>query len=103
MTDIEINGVYTKTLLVKKYRCFVTSINLHTSASLVILLLNDDGIEVDRLYKELVGDEYTAWGLDDTYIDEIAADEVKKYVTVENIVIPEPEPIIVTEPEPESI
>jgi len=93
MTDIEINGVYTKSLLIKKYRYFINNIQLHTSASLVIILLNENGLEVDRIFKDLVGEEYNAWSNDDSYIDDIASDEVKKYVTVENILAPEPEAV----------
>ena len=77
MSEFDIDGVYTQTFQIKKYRFSLTNLVLHTSVTMVILLINADNNEVHRIFKLIEGEEYDAWGLDDSYLDKIAEDEVK--------------------------
>jgi hypothetical protein len=78
MTEIEIDGVFTKTFPVKKYKLFVNNLVLHKSITLIICLINDNSEEVHRIEKKVEGEEYALWGVDDSYLDKIAEAEVNK-------------------------
>ena len=77
MSDFDIDGVYTQSFQIKKYRYMVTNLVLHTSVTMVILLIDADNNEVHRIFKLIEGEEYDAWGTDDSYLDKIAEEEVK--------------------------
>lgn len=82
MSDFDIDGVYTQSFQIKKYRYIVTNLVLHTSITMVILLIDADNTEVHRIFKQIEGEEYDAWGTDDSYLDKIAEEEVKKILNI---------------------
>ena len=77
MSDFDIDGVYTQSFQIKKYRYIITNFVLHTSVTMVILFIDVNNIPVYSLDKLIEGEEYDAWGLDDSYLDKIAEEEVK--------------------------
>lgn len=84
MSEFEIDGVYTltQTFQIKKYRFIITDFVLHTSVTMIIFLMDADNNEVHRIFKQIEGEEYDAWGLDDSYLDKIAEEEVKKVLNI---------------------
>lgn len=92
MPEVEIDADFTQTHRIVKYRYIVSNLELHSSVTLVIILVDELQNEVHRVYKKIEGTEYDAWGTDDSYLDEIADKEVKKIVSlVEPEVVAEPE------------
>jgi len=82
MSEFDIDGVYTKSFQIKKYRISLTNFVLHTSVTMVILFIDADNIPVYSLDKLIEGEEYDAWGTDDSYLDKIAEEEVKKVLNI---------------------
>jgi hypothetical protein len=78
MSEIEIDGIFTQTFQIKKYKYLVSYLEPHKSVSLVIILLDASNNEVYRIVRLIEGEEYDNWGLDDNYLDEIVEEEVKK-------------------------
>ena len=78
MSEIEIDGIFTQTFQIKKYKYFVSYLEPHKSVSLVIILLDASNNEIYRIVRLIEGEEYNNWGLDDNYLDEIVEEEVKK-------------------------
>ncbi len=66
MSDIEIDGVYTQSFQIKKYRYILTNFILHTSVIMMIFLTDVSNNEVYKIFKQIEGEEYDAWGTDDT-------------------------------------
>jgi len=97
MTEVVFEGEFIQTYKVASYRYYVTSVVPHKSAHLVILLYDKEGIDIHRIEKDLVEEEYEAWGLDDKYLDDIVEAEVKK------VIVPSLELVWEAEPEPEVI
>jgi hypothetical protein len=83
MSDKLINGTFVKTQKVCSYRYIIAKVVPHCSATIIIILFDELKYEVYRFNKELVGDEYDAWGIDDSYLDIIVEQEVKKFVTID--------------------
>jgi hypothetical protein len=83
MSDFEIDAYFTltQTTRIAKYRVYVASVSLHTSATLVIILFDASGYEINRITKEITGEEYEGWGTDDKYLEDIAEKEVQKIIT----------------------
>jgi len=96
MSDIPFEAVFVQTHEISSYRYCVSSVFPHKSASLVIILLNKDKLEVHRIYKDLVKEEYENWGADDKYLDDIVEAEVKKVVAPPLEVVWEKEPEVVS-------
>jgi hypothetical protein len=84
-------GDFTQTTKIAAYRFFIGRLELYQSVTLVICLSDESQNEVYRFTKDVVGEEYAAWGLDDSYLEKIAESTVKSLLT--NIV----EPILVVE------
>lgn len=80
MSDFPFEAVFVQNHLISSYRYCVSSVFPHKSASLVIILLDKEKCEVHRIYKDLVKEEYENWGADDSYLDKIVEEEVKKVV-----------------------
>ena len=80
--SVEIDGVYTQSFQIKKYRFFVCNLALHKSVSMVIYLIDIDGREVHSIEKQIEGEEYDAWGTDDTYLEGIADTYVKQFLNL---------------------
>jgi hypothetical protein len=82
MSEIEIDGVFTQTFQIKKYKFFVCNPQLHKSITLVIGLMDTDNREVHTIQREIEGEEYDAWGLDDSYLERLADKYVKKFLNI---------------------
>jgi hypothetical protein len=82
MPEFEIDGVFTQTFPIKKYNFLVCNIQLHTSITLVIRLMDTDNRTVHTIQREIEGDEYDKWGFDDSYLDKIAEAEVNKVLNL---------------------
>jgi hypothetical protein len=78
--DIPLSAILTTTHQLGSYRYFISSVQPHKSASLVILLLDTDRNEVSRIHKIIEGDEYAGWGADDSYLDAIVDKEVRRAI-----------------------
>jgi hypothetical protein len=77
-------------LTIKRWDWTITDLKCNKSCELVIHLYCDNdepdenmplGYCVKNIFYKLEGDEYANWGEDDTYINEIALREIKKYST----------------------
>jgi hypothetical protein len=97
MSDIPFEAVFVQTHEISSYRYCVSSVFPHKSASLVIILLDKAKLEVHRIYKDLVKEEYDNWGADDKYLDDIVEAEVKKVVVPQLEVVWEKEEVVVAE------
>ena len=82
MPIVDIDGVFTQTFQIKKYNFYVCNIQLHTSINLVISLMDADNREVHRIEKLIEGEEYDAWGTDDSYLEDIADKYVKEFLNI---------------------
>jgi hypothetical protein len=79
MTEIEIDEVFTQTFQIKKYRFIVFNHFLHKSVSLNIYLMDMNGDIVHTIPKLIEGEEYGAWGTDDSYLEGIVDKIVKEF------------------------
>ena len=82
MSIVEIDGIYTQSFQIKKYNFFVCNIVLHKSITMIIRLMDIDGREVHSIEKQIEGEEYDAWGMDDTYLEGIAYIYVKQFLNL---------------------
>ena len=80
MPEIEIDGVFTQTFQVKKYNFSLFNHLLHKSVYLSILLFDANGSTVHSITKLIEGEEYSAWGTDDSYLEEIVDKIVKEFL-----------------------
>jgi hypothetical protein len=87
MPVVDISADFTQTKRIFKYRYSIVTLELYVSAILSISLLDESDQELYRMQKLIIGEEYDAWGADDSYIGVIADIEVRKIVTP---IIPEP-------------
>jgi hypothetical protein len=78
-----IDGVYTPIFQVKKYEFFVVEVVLHTSVSIVIVLRDAVDNEIHKIVKKIEGDEYNAWGTDDSYLEDIVDKVVKEFLNIQ--------------------
>jgi len=69
---------FTKTVTATKYDWVLTSLILHTSIELVIFLYDDLGEVLHQIHRLIDGEEYTNWGVDDSYIEAIIQAELAK-------------------------
>jgi len=60
MSIVEIDGVYTQSFQIKKYRYILTNFVLHTSVIMMIYLIDIDNNEVHTIQKQIEGEEYDA-------------------------------------------
>ncbi len=72
-----INGDFIQTTKITSYRFFIGRLELYKSVTLVICLLDDSQNEIHRFTRDVVGEEYDSWGLDDSYLEGIAESTVK--------------------------
>jgi len=79
-TEIDIDGVFTQTFQVKKYRFVLYNQVLHKSVTLNIYLLDADGNIVHTIPKVVEGEEYSSWGADDSYLESIVDKIVKEFL-----------------------
>ena len=49
---------------------------------MVIHIMDADGREVHSIEKEIEGEEYNMWGLDDSYLEGIADTYVKQFLNL---------------------
>jgi hypothetical protein len=82
-TEIDIDGVFTQTFQVKKYKFILYNQVLHKSVTLNIYLLDADGNIVHTIPKVVEGEEYSAWGADDSYLEGIVDKIVKEFLNIE--------------------
>jgi hypothetical protein len=80
MPEIEIDGVFTQTFQIKKYKFFVCNPQLHKSITLVIGLMDTDNRTVHTIQREIEGEEYDKWGVDDSYLEGLADKYVKEFL-----------------------
>ena len=85
IVDFPITIIETKH--VTKYRYYLYNLILNQEVTIIIDYFNNEGRNVFQTIRKLVGDEYTAWGADDSYIQNIVSAEVEK-VKNQSIVIP---------------
>ena len=96
-----------ETKYIVKYSYYLYNLILNQEVSIIIDYQNSQNIQVYQSIIKLTGEEYSAWGSDDTYIMNIVSAEVEKLRnTGINIIealpsIPvQPEPVVQPEPEP---
>jgi hypothetical protein len=82
MPIVDIDGVFIQTFQIKKYNFYVCDIQLHTSITLVIYLLDNIGNQVHTIHKLIEGEEYDAWGTDDSYLEGLADKIVKEFLNI---------------------
>lgn len=54
---------------------------LHSSVDIVIMLYDDQNVVVKEVTRVLEGEEYSNWGFDDNYIENIVNEELQKLQT----------------------
>jgi hypothetical protein len=79
-TEIDIDGVFTQTFQVKKYKFYLYNQVLHKSVILDICLMDAQGNMVHNISKLIEGEEYSAWGTDDSYLEGIVDKIVKEFL-----------------------
>jgi uncharacterized HAD superfamily protein len=82
MPIVDIDGVFTQTFQIKKYNFYVCNIQLHTSITLVISLQDADDRDIHTIHKIIEGEEYDAWGTDDSYLEGLADKYVKEFLNI---------------------
>ena len=82
MTEFEIDGVFTQTFPIKKYKFFLFNLQLHKSITIVIRFMDIDNTEVHTIQKIIEGEEYDAWGLDDSYLEGLADKYAKEFLNI---------------------
>lgn len=82
MPEIDIDGVFTQTFPIKKYNYILCNLVLHKSITIVIYLLDADNREVHTIQKLIEGEEYDAWGLDDSYLEGLVDNIVKEFLNI---------------------
>jgi hypothetical protein len=82
MPEVDIEGTYTKNFEIKKYNFCICNLVLHTSVNIVIWFYDIDNREVHRLDKIIEGEEYNAWGEDDSYLEELVDKIVKEFLNI---------------------
>ena len=76
--DIAVDFDFIQTTRIVKYQFFTGELILHKSIIMYIILFDKDNNQVTRLERKVEGDEYDAWGVDDSYLEIIAQTEVEK-------------------------
>ena len=82
MPVVDIDGVFTQTFPIKKYNFLLCNLELHKSITLIIYLLDADGNQVHTIQKKIEGEEYDAWGLDDSYLEGLVDKIVKEFLNI---------------------
>lgn len=78
MSSVDIDFEFVQTHRIKKYIYFFCNMILHTSITLVITLFDESGRQIHSIQKQIEGEEYELWGLDDSYLEKIVDIEIKK-------------------------
>ena len=58
----------TTSVTITSFRVEVRVLILFTSASLRIMLCNEEGNEISCAFIDMIGDDYTRWSSDDEYV-----------------------------------
>lgn len=82
MPEVDIDGTYTQSFQIKKYNFFISNIILHTSVSIIISLMDADNRTLHTIQKQIEGEEYSAWGNDDGYLEKIVDKIVKEFLNI---------------------
>jgi hypothetical protein len=77
MDKVDVDFTITYKQQVKYYRYYVCNLVLGVSCCIMIHLYSDEQL-VKQVERQLTQEEYALWGLDDTYIMDLAAAEVEK-------------------------
>lgn len=77
-TSIELPISILETKIVSKYKYYLYNLILNQEVTIIIDYFNNEGRQVYQTIRKLVGDEYNAWGSDDSYIENIVSLEVEK-------------------------
>jgi len=82
---MDIDGVFTQTFHIKKYSYNLVNHYLHKSITVTIYLLDMNGNAVHTISKVIEGEEYSAWGTDDRYLEGIIDKVAKEYLNKTHI------------------
>jgi len=78
MSSSDIDFDFVQTHRIKRYNVFFCNLVLHTSITLIINLFDEIGNQVHSIQKQIEGEEYELWGLDDSYLEKIIDIELQK-------------------------
>jgi hypothetical protein len=93
MTTLETPFIYkiVNTHTITKYSVEFINLILHKEITLLIHLFNDEIVKTIQ-YK-IEGEEYDAWGLDDSYLERLADKYVKEFFNIAEPIEEPTEPI----------
>jgi hypothetical protein len=77
-TNFELPISISETKIIAKYKYYLYNLILNQEVTIIIDYFNNDGRQVYQTVRKLEGDEYNAWGSDDSYIENIVSLEVEK-------------------------